>query len=216
MSIEMWAGPLSFTCVVVMFAYVANEAAKFVHDSRQKRKTLDRLSRVSIHLVNANPALVSGERLPDDPGPSNADGDCSNTVPIWHRAACRTFCSTWPAWGTSKGYSERQTVARRTSRGSATISAVAWLRRGSKGLAHGRWGKAWARSRPQSSCGDECRASKRPNALTNSHSPNEYRVNGLVSNKFAKAFVCKPPMAQANALPHAVSRNRRAIGSVGR
>src|ERR1017187_7067207 len=40
MSIEIWAVPLSFTCLVVMFAYIANEAARLVRYSREKRKTL--------------------------------------------------------------------------------------------------------------------------------------------------------------------------------
>lgn len=62
----MWAVPLSFTCLVVLFGYVANEAVKLVHTFREKRKTLNRLSMVSFQLVHANP-LVSGEPFPIDP-----------------------------------------------------------------------------------------------------------------------------------------------------
>jgi len=55
----------------------------------------------------------------------------------------------------------------------------------------------------QWACGDERPANKRLNALTNPHSPNEYRINGVVSNmpEFGKAFSCKPgqPMVRANA-----------------
>ncbi|MGD0669499.1 MAG: M13 family metallopeptidase [Bryobacteraceae bacterium] len=55
----------------------------------------------------------------------------------------------------------------------------------------------------QWACGDERPASKRVHALTDPHSPNEYRINGVVSNmpEFAKAFSCKPgqPMVRANA-----------------
>ena len=98
MSLEMLAVPLAFTCMVVMFAYVANEVVRLVHDWRVKRKTLYRLSTISIQLacedespaygrpvsdylwpyefrpedstslVGAGTALVSGEPLPD-PGP---------------------------------------------------------------------------------------------------------------------------------------------------
>ena len=52
-------------------------------------------------------------------------------------------------------------------------------------------------------CGDERPESKRANAITNPHSPEEYRINGVVSNmpEFAKAFSCKvgQPMVRANA-----------------
>jgi len=65
MRIEMWAVPLSFTCLVVLFGYVANEAVKLVNNFREKRKTLNRLSTVSFQLVHANP-LVSGEPFPND------------------------------------------------------------------------------------------------------------------------------------------------------
>jgi hypothetical protein len=42
-------------------------------------------------------------------------------------------------------------------------------------------------------CGDERPESKRLNAITNLHSPLEYRVDGVVSNmpEFQKAFACK-------------------------
>jgi endothelin-converting enzyme/putative endopeptidase len=45
----------------------------------------------------------------------------------------------------------------------------------------------------QWACGDERPESKRVNAVTNPHSPNEYRINGVVSNmpEFAKAFSCR-------------------------
>jgi endothelin-converting enzyme/putative endopeptidase len=52
-------------------------------------------------------------------------------------------------------------------------------------------------------CGDERPESKRANAITNPHSPEEYRINGVVSNmpEFAKAFSCKAgqPMVRAQA-----------------
>jgi endothelin-converting enzyme/putative endopeptidase len=54
----------------------------------------------------------------------------------------------------------------------------------------------------QWACGDERPESKRMNAITNPHSPNEYRVNGVVSNmpEFGKAFSCKAgqPMVRAH------------------
>jgi endothelin-converting enzyme/putative endopeptidase len=45
----------------------------------------------------------------------------------------------------------------------------------------------------QWACGDERPESKRLNALTNPHSPDEYRINGVVSNmpEFGKAFSCR-------------------------
>jgi putative endopeptidase len=45
----------------------------------------------------------------------------------------------------------------------------------------------------QWACGDERPENKRLNAITNPHSPDEYRINGVVSNmpEFAKAFSCK-------------------------
>lgn len=46
----------------------------------------------------------------------------------------------------------------------------------------------------QWACGDTRPETKRMHALTNPHSPDEYRVNGLVPNlpEFGKAFGCKP------------------------
>jgi len=67
MRIEVWAVPLSFTCLVVLFGYVTNEAVKLVNNFREKRKTLNRLSTVSFQLVHANP-LVSVDRFPTMPG----------------------------------------------------------------------------------------------------------------------------------------------------
>ncbi|HEV3199571.1 MAG TPA: M13 family metallopeptidase [Bryobacteraceae bacterium] len=53
----------------------------------------------------------------------------------------------------------------------------------------------------QWACGDERPENKRLNAITNPHSPDEYRINGVVSNmpEFAKAFSCKvgQPMVRA-------------------
>ena len=45
----------------------------------------------------------------------------------------------------------------------------------------------------QWACGDERAESKRMNAITNEHSPDEYRINGVVSNlpEFGKAFACR-------------------------
>ena len=55
----------------------------------------------------------------------------------------------------------------------------------------------------QWACGDERPESKRLNAITNPHSPLEYRVDGVVSNmpEFQKAFACKAgqPMVRAQA-----------------
>jgi putative endopeptidase len=55
----------------------------------------------------------------------------------------------------------------------------------------------------QWACGDERPENKRANAITNPHSPDEYRINGVVSNmlEFQKAFSCKAgqPMVRANA-----------------
>jgi len=55
----------------------------------------------------------------------------------------------------------------------------------------------------QWACGEERPESKRVNALTNPHSPNEYRINGVVANmpEFGAAFACKAgqPMARAAA-----------------
>jgi putative endopeptidase len=53
----------------------------------------------------------------------------------------------------------------------------------------------------QWACGDERTESKRANAITNPHSPEEYRINGVVSNmpEFSKAFACHAgqPMVRA-------------------
>ena len=55
----------------------------------------------------------------------------------------------------------------------------------------------------QWACGDERPENKRANAITNPHSPDEYRINGVVSNmpEFRQAFACKEgqPMVRANA-----------------
>ncbi len=54
----------------------------------------------------------------------------------------------------------------------------------------------------QWACGDECPENKRLNAATNEHSPDEFRVNGVVSNmpEFQKAFSCKvgQPMVRSS------------------
>jgi putative endopeptidase len=49
----------------------------------------------------------------------------------------------------------------------------------------------------QWACGDERPESKRMNAITNPHSPEEYRINGIVSNlpEFAAAYSCKTGQA---------------------
>jgi putative endopeptidase len=55
----------------------------------------------------------------------------------------------------------------------------------------------------QWACGDERQEQKRANAITNPHSPEEFRINGVVANmpEFAKAFSCKvgQPMVRATA-----------------
>jgi putative endopeptidase len=55
----------------------------------------------------------------------------------------------------------------------------------------------------QWACGDERAESKRAGAITDPHSPLEYRINGVVSNmpEFQKAFACKvgQPMVRENA-----------------
>jgi putative endopeptidase len=55
----------------------------------------------------------------------------------------------------------------------------------------------------QWACGDERPESKRVTAITDPHSPNEYRINGVVSNMptFAHAFACHvgQPMVRAHA-----------------
>ena len=54
----------------------------------------------------------------------------------------------------------------------------------------------------QWACGDERPESKRLNAITNPHSPDEYRINGVVANmpEFARAFSCRDgqPMVRAD------------------
>jgi endothelin-converting enzyme/putative endopeptidase len=54
----------------------------------------------------------------------------------------------------------------------------------------------------QWACGDERVESKRMNAITNPHSPDEYRINGVVSNmpEFGNAFACRvgQPMMHAH------------------
>jgi hypothetical protein len=56
----------------------------------------------------------------------------------------------------------------------------------------------WAR-------GDERPASKRLHALTDPDAPEEYRINGVVSNmpEFARAFDCKPGQSMVRATPAA-------------
>jgi putative endopeptidase len=53
----------------------------------------------------------------------------------------------------------------------------------------------------QWACGDERPESMRLNAITNPHSPDEFRINGVVSNmpEFGSAFACRPgqPMVRA-------------------
>jgi putative endopeptidase len=55
----------------------------------------------------------------------------------------------------------------------------------------------------QWACGDERDANKRANAITDPHSPDQYRINGVVSNmpEFAEAFSCKlgQPMVREKA-----------------
>jgi endothelin-converting enzyme/putative endopeptidase len=55
----------------------------------------------------------------------------------------------------------------------------------------------------QWACGDERPENKRLNAVTNEHSPNEYRINGVVANmpQFGQAFSCQAgqPMVRAQA-----------------
>jgi endothelin-converting enzyme/putative endopeptidase len=54
----------------------------------------------------------------------------------------------------------------------------------------------------QWACGDQRPESKRLHAVTDPHSPDEYRINGVVSNlpQFGDAFGCKPgqPMMRVN------------------
>jgi endothelin-converting enzyme/putative endopeptidase len=55
----------------------------------------------------------------------------------------------------------------------------------------------------QWACGSERPESLRANAITNPHSPNEYRINGVVSNmpEFKTAFSCRidQPMVREKA-----------------
>ena len=55
----------------------------------------------------------------------------------------------------------------------------------------------------QWACGDEREANKRVSAITDPHSPEEYRINGVVSNmpEFGAAFACKvgQPMVREKA-----------------
>jgi putative endopeptidase len=55
----------------------------------------------------------------------------------------------------------------------------------------------------QWACGDERPESKRANAITNEHSPEEYRINGVVSNmpEFGKAFACRVGQPMVHAQP---------------
>jgi hypothetical protein len=286
MSSEMWAVRLLLTCLVVMFAYVANEAARLLDDFRKKRKTLGRLSTACFQLLTANGALVLGEPLPDGPWPYSISEDCSDTMPrlarmpvageplhddpsphsasedcsdatpsvicapisreplpnnssphcasedcsdtmpgpagtsvaaeplpndpLPHsvlgdgsnalpiRSASPTSSGTRPAWGTSKGLSER-----RASRGPSTISPPASTSQGSKRRVDGRQSRAWSKAQPQISCGDLRPAKKRPSTLTNQHSSDVHRASSVVSDRpeFARALVCKrgQPVLHAHA-----------------
>ena len=55
----------------------------------------------------------------------------------------------------------------------------------------------------QWACGDERPESKRVNAITNPHSPEEYRINGVVSNmpEFGKAFACRAGQPMVRTAP---------------
>jgi putative endopeptidase len=55
----------------------------------------------------------------------------------------------------------------------------------------------------QWACGDERPESKRMNAITNEHSPLEYRINGVVSNmpEFGKAFACRVGQPMVHSQP---------------
>jgi putative endopeptidase len=55
----------------------------------------------------------------------------------------------------------------------------------------------------QWACGDERAASKRMNAITDEHSPAEYRINGVVSNmpEFGKAFACRVGQPMVHSQP---------------
>jgi putative endopeptidase len=55
----------------------------------------------------------------------------------------------------------------------------------------------------QWACGDERAESRRANAVTNPHAPDEYRVNGVVSDmpEFGKAFACRVGQAMMRTQP---------------
>jgi putative endopeptidase len=55
----------------------------------------------------------------------------------------------------------------------------------------------------QWACGDERSESKRMNAITNPHSPDEFRINGVVSNmpEFGAAFACRAGQPMVRAAP---------------
>jgi hypothetical protein len=218
MRLETWAVPLSFTCLVVVFAYLANEAARLVYASRDKRRALCRLATASMQLVHANGAVVSGGPLPEyawphstlwdfsgamptandapepaelspiSPVPEVAAVSHAESLPSRQEAGCPTHCSTSWAWGGSSDLAEPRKVTRRSSRGSANV-APAWIQQGSKALVDGWQRKAWTRSRSQNSRG-QLPADQRQNALTNPDSPNQYRISSVDSGApgFARSF----------------------------
>jgi len=55
----------------------------------------------------------------------------------------------------------------------------------------------------QWACGDERAESKRMHAITDEHSPDEYRINGVVSNmpEFGKAFACRVGQPMVHSQP---------------
>jgi len=55
----------------------------------------------------------------------------------------------------------------------------------------------------QWACGDERAENKRMNAITNPHSPDEFRINGVVSNmpEFGTAFACRAGQPMVRAAP---------------
>jgi endothelin-converting enzyme/putative endopeptidase len=91
--------------------------------------------------------------------------------------------------------------------GGTTLAYIAW-----KAATKGRDLKAMDGFTPdqrffigmaQWACGDERPENKRLNAVTNEHSPNEYRINGVVANmpRFGQAYSCQAgqPMMRQNA-----------------
>ena len=56
----------------------------------------------------------------------------------------------------------------------------------------------------QWACGDERPENKRLNAVTNEHSPNEYRINGVVANmpRFGQAYSCQAGQPMMLSLIH--------------